>query len=359
MIRRLFTRLLIDPRDLAPAHAGFEVIGAFNPGVVRTERGSLLLVRVAERPAPQQPGFVDLPRWSAGQPVVDRLRESDVERLDARVVRIRDSGLVRLTSISHLRLAESRDGETIDSISGPIVVPENAWEEYGVEDPRITLLEGQYQVTCVCVSRHGAATELLSSNDLRTFERRGLIFCPENKDVVLFPERINSQFVALHRPNGATSFTRPEMWIARSPDLRHWGDHAPLGLAAQEWESGRVGGGAPPLRVADGWLAIYHGNRRPQRPGAIGEYFGAALLLDAADPAVVRGRSPAPVLAPELGFETEGFAGGVVFPTGVMEQDDVLLLYYGAADTCTAVAGLSRKEVLAALDRTTPRGAAA
>src|SRR5262245_40236930 len=228
--RRLFTRVLIRPEDVAPACDGFEVIGTFNPGVVRTEHGITLLVRVAERPRARAPGFVDLPRWSGGRIVVDRFHESDVQPLDPRVVRIRETGLTRLTFVSHLRLAISQNGETVDSISGPIVWPEHLLEEYGMEDPRITALEGRYQVTCVCVSRHGAATALLTTTDFQRFDRRGIIFCPENKDVVLFPERIAGDFVALHRPNGATPFTRPELWIARSPDLLHWGGHAPLNL---------------------------------------------------------------------------------------------------------------------------------
>ena len=349
MIRRLFTRLLIRPEDLAPACDGFEVIGAFNPGVVRTGRRTILLVRVAERPRNSRAGFVDLPRWSEDGVVVDRFREEDVQQFDPRVVRIRETGLTRLTFVSHLRMAVSSDGETIDEISGPILQPERIEEEYGVEDPRITALDGGYQVTCVCVSRHGAATELFATSDFQQFDRRGIIFCPENKDVVLFPGRIAGDYVALHRPNGATPFTRPEMWIARSPDLLHWGGHAPLNLPALGWQTGRVGGGAPPVRLPEGWLEIYHANRRPAREGEIGPYFGAAALLDADDPAMVRAYSPEAILAPAEEFEVTGFARGVVFPTGVVERDDVLLVYYGAADTCTAVAALSRAELLAAL----------
>jgi predicted GH43/DUF377 family glycosyl hydrolase len=349
VIRRLFTRLLVRPEDLAPACDDFEVIGAFNPGVVRTGRHTILLIRVAERPRSPGSGFVDLPRWSERGLMVDRFRDEDVQQLDPRVVRIRETGLTRLTFVSHLRMAMSGDGETIDAISGPLLQPERIEEEYGVEDPRITPLDGGYQVTCVCVSRHGAATELLSTTDFQRFERRGIIFCPENKDVVLLPERIAGDYVALHRPNGATPFTRPEMWMARSPDLLHWGGHAPLNLPAMDWQTGRVGGGAPPVRLPEGWLEVYHANRRPARAGEIGPYFGAAVLLDADDPAVVRAYSPEAILAPTQEFETTGFAPGVVFPTGVVEADDVLLVYYGAADTCTAVAALSRAELLATL----------
>ena len=79
--------------------------------------------------------------------------------------------------------------------------------------------------------------------------------------MVLFPERIGGTYAALHRPVCGTPFTRPEMWVARSPDLTHWGTHAPLIVAGGEWQSGRVGAGPPPVRVPGGWLANRIGDR--------------------------------------------------------------------------------------------------
>jgi predicted GH43/DUF377 family glycosyl hydrolase len=332
-----------------PSNEEFEVVGAFNPAVIATEAGVVLLVRVAERPRERRAGMVASPRWTDGKLTIDWIAERDLHCVDPRVVRHCESGHARLTYVSHLRVVTSRDGLTIDSSRGPVLRPAHEWEEFGVEDPRITRLGDTYYVTYVAVSRHGAATALASTRDFVEFQRHGIIFCTENKDVVLFPERIGGRYVALHRPNGATPFTRPEMWIARSDDLLHWGEHAPLHWPAAEWESGRVGGGAPPVRVEEGWLAIYHANRRPTRPGDVGDYCGAALLLDAEDPSVVRARTPDPILCPQEEFETRGFVNRVVFPTGVVERGDDLLVYYGAADTYSAVAGLSRDEVLQAV----------
>jgi predicted GH43/DUF377 family glycosyl hydrolase len=199
------------------------------------------------------------------------------------------------------------------------------------------------------VSRHGAATALASTTDFRGFDRHGVIFCPENKDVVLFPERINGQYVALHRPNAATPFCRPEMWVARSPDLIHWGRHACLHGGGADWETGRVGAGTPPVRLADGWLEIYHGNRHPTRPGEVGKYSTGALLLDASNPARVLRRSPSSIFEPSAEFERSGFVADVVFATGIVELGDSYLVYYGAADSCTAVVEFSKSEVLACL----------
>jgi predicted GH43/DUF377 family glycosyl hydrolase len=350
MLRRLYERLLLRPSDLRPTRDDLEVIGAFNPGAVLAGDEVVLLVRVAERPRERRAGFTALPRWEAGRGlVIEWVPEERLDPLDPRVVRRRDDGLVRLTFVSHLRVVRCGDGRSVREVTDVNVMPLMEAEEFGVEDPRITRLGDRYYFTYVAVSRHGAATALGSTADFRTFERHGVIFCTENKDVLLFPERIGGEYVALHRPNGATPFTRPEMWLARSPDLTHWGRHEPLHAGRGAWESGRIGGGAPPFRVPGGWLELYHGNRAPTRPGEVGAYAAGALLLDESNPAVVRGRTLEPVFEPWSEFERTGFVPDVVFPTGVVEVGDRLLVYYGAADTSTAVVELDRAELLAAL----------
>jgi predicted GH43/DUF377 family glycosyl hydrolase len=228
-------------------------------------------------------------------------------------------------------------------------MPCSELEEFGVEDPRITWLDGRYYITYVAVSRHGAATALASTADFRDFTRHGVIFCSENKDVVLFPERIGGAHAALHRPNPATPFCRPEMWIARSTDLIHWGHHGVLHGGGADWETGRVGAGTPPVRVNEGWLEIYHGSRHSTRPGEVGKYSTGALLLDPDNPARIVRRTPESIFEPEAVFECEGFVPNVVFPTGIVENEKSFLLYYGAADTCTAVVEFSREDLMATL----------
>jgi predicted GH43/DUF377 family glycosyl hydrolase len=153
----------------------------------------------------------------------------------------------------------------------------------------------------------------------------------------------------LHRPNGATPFTRPEIWVARSPDLLHWGRHQPLSWHADAWETGRVGVGPPPIRTPEGWLVVYHGNRRSDRSGAVGAYSAGALLLDRDDPTRILKRTPGPIFTPTTDFERNGFVPDVVFPTGIVPSGDSFLIYYGAADSCTAVVAFSREELLGAL----------
>ncbi len=349
-LKRLFERVLLRPADLKPSREDFEVVGVFNPGAVRRNGEVILLVRVAEQPREKRTGFTALPRWSKhGEPEIDWVKNSDLEPVDPRVVRRKADGLVRLTFTSHLRVVRCGDGRSVQGVSDTCFLPGTELEEYGVEDPRITYLYGRYYFTYVAVSRHGAATALACTEDFVSFSRQGTIFCCENKDVVLFPEWIGGAHAALHRPNPATPFCRPEMWIAWSQDLIHWGHHGVLHGGGAEWETGRVGAGTPPLRVPGGWLEIYHGSRHTTVPGTVGKYSTGALLLDAENPARILKRTPESIFEPTAEFERKGFVPDVVFPTGIVETEGTFLVYYGAADTCTAVVEFSRAELLAAL----------
>jgi beta-1,2-mannobiose phosphorylase / 1,2-beta-oligomannan phosphorylase len=352
-LTRSFNTCLLRPVDLTASQPDVEVIGVFNPGVIETEDGVVLLVRVAEQARERRQGFTALPRWDIdhGKIFIDWTKDSDLIPVDVRVVQLKDNGRVRLNFTSHLRVMHSRDGRKIEK-EGAWLKPENVYEEFGIEDPRITRIDGIYYFTYVAVSRHGVATALGSTRDFKSFKRHGIIFPPENKDVVLFPEKIGNQYCALHRPSGATRFTYPEMWVATSPDLLHWGNHQALLGGSEAWDIGRIGAGSPPIRTDAGWLEIYHGNSKNlatpeggRQRADIGTYAGAALLLDLKTPSRITGRS-GPLFVPETEFECEGFVPNVVFPTGVVERDGRLLIYYGAADTVTAVAEFSLRDIL-------------
>jgi predicted GH43/DUF377 family glycosyl hydrolase len=347
MTQRLHQQLLIRPEDVQPSNPSRQVIGTFNPGACEHDGEVVLLVRVAERPVERREGYTALPRWEGEQVVTDWVDDDDLELLDPRVVRRRADGLLRLTFTSHLCVVRSRDGRNIEQWNGARLYPRESWEEYGIEDPRIVRIGDRYWITYVAVSRHGAATALASTEDFLTFERHGIIFCPENKDVVLFPERIEGQCVALHRPVSAHPFCRPEMWLARSPDLFSWGSHQPLYGGSAEWETDRVGAGAPPLRTKAGWLEIYHASRCSESDGEVGAYVAGAMLLDLDDPARVTARSRDPILEPDASYELSGFVPQVVFPTGIVARDNIVQLFYGAADTCTALVEFHLNELLA------------
>ena len=344
-------RLLIAPHDVSPSAPDVQVEGVFNPGVVEREDGVHLLVRVAERPAETRPGWIALPSYNeAGSMRVDWIESAAVRLLDPRGVED-GRGYHHLLTVSHLRHAISRDGLTIDRVDPePFLLPRAPYESFGVEDARLTSivdLGGRPYFTYVAVSDRGIVTKLAWTDDFRTMERCGVIFPPENKDVVLFPRRIGEMFWALHRPNGATPVGRPEIWVAQSSDLIHWGGHDILRLSDEEGTFARFGAGTPPVEVSGGWLVFVHAVRPVPSAKGPGQYFVIAVLLDADRPSIVHAQSRHPLFegnAPESGRDD---LGGVVFPTGCVIRGDDVLLYCGERDSVTTVRRLDLRTVLA------------
>lgn len=350
MTLRLRAERLLGPEDLRPLNEHFKVLGVFNPGAIRVGDEVVLLVRVAETPSDDRPGFVGLPRYGeSGDTFVDWTPADELDCSDPRVVRRKSNGVVRLTSISHLRVLRRLARGDPDWTAGPVFLPESSIEEYGVEDPRITEIDGRYWITYVVVSRHGAATALASTLDFITFERHGVIFAPENKDVVLFPRKIEGKYVALHRPTAKTNFCRPEIWLSRSPDLLHWGEHQPLLSGLADWEAERIGAGPPPIELPSGWLVIYHGCGGSDQVGGVGEYCAGAVVLDLLDPAQILHRGDKPIFRPVADFEREGVVPNVVFPTALVESEATLKVFYGAADTAVGVMELPMRSLLGSL----------
>lgn len=344
-MKRFDTNPLISPRDAEPLAPGFEIIGTFNAGAVRVGEEVLLLVRVAERPLPE-PGCVAYAAWDPETGGVTArqlpLDTPGLDLSDPRVVCLH--GQVLLSSISHIRIARSRDGVRFSMEEEAAIAPEGLLEEYGVEDPRITPIDGRFIVNYSAISSVGISTVLAETQDFRSFRRLGAGFCPDNKDVAVFPERIGGLYVAFHRPSSGFS-PRPAMWLATSPDLVHWGNHTYLmGPRRGEWDSSRIGCGAVPIKTEKGWLEIYHGVDRN------GVYSLGCVLLDLEDPSKVLARSREPVLRPEAPYEREGFVPNVCFACGAVETDDGrLLVYYGGADTVVCGAETSVEELLSGL----------
>jgi predicted GH43/DUF377 family glycosyl hydrolase len=247
-----------------------------------------------------------------------------------------------LTSISHLRWARASDGLQFRVAAEPALAAAGELDAFGVEDARATRIGGEWWVNYTAVSSWGIATAAAVIRDGR-LERRGIWFPPPNRDVTPFPETIGGEYAALHRPM-PEGLGQTAIWYASSPDLRAWGGHVPVaGPRPGAWDSLKVGGGAPPFRVADGWLALYHGVDADSR------YALGALLLDAREPWRVLGRSREPVLAPETAYERTGFFGNVVFTCGAAVSGDRVRVYYGAADTVVAAADLSVEAILSGL----------
>ena len=336
---------LIKPCDIEPSRSDFEVIGVFNAGVARYKEQIILLLRVAERPVNANPDMVQTAVFNTNQNqiVIKNFKKNNPEYdfTDPRL--IKTNSLTYLTSISHLRLAKSNDGINFEIDVHPTISPTNKYETFGLEDPRITLLDGTYYIDYVAVSELGVTTCLISTKDFKTFERLGIIFSPDNKDVVIFPEQIEGKYYALHRPV-SNLLMKHDMWIAESPDMLCWGNHRYLMSTRNDyWDEIKIGAGAVPLKVDQGWLEIYHGADRNNR------YCLGAALLDSQNPYNVLGRSEEPILIPEADYECTGFFGNVVFSCGLIQDGARLCVYYGASDSSICYAELSLKEILNSL----------
>jgi len=264
-----------------------------------------------------------------------------------------------LRGISHLTVARSDDGRTGWRVDPePTVMPDpdhHPEEVWGIEDPRITWLpeREEWAVAYTAYSRRGPLVSLATTHDFRHFHRLGPAMPPEDKDAALFPRRIDGRWALIHRP---TPLAGPaHIWLAFSPDLRHWGDHTLL-LPAREgawWDAGKIGLGPPPLETPEGWLMLYHGVRST----ASGSLYRAGLaLLDLEDPRRVLHRTDEWVFGPSEPYEQTGDVGGVVFPCGWIHDPvtDELRIYYGAADSAIALATATLSDLVAYV-RSCPR----
>jgi predicted GH43/DUF377 family glycosyl hydrolase len=305
--RELFHRYEGNP-ILTAADWPYTVNAVFNPAVTRYDGETLLLVRVEDR-----------------------------------------------TGRSHLCVARSADG-----VTGWTVEPERSLEAdpgahaelFGIEDPRITTVDGEHLIVYTGYSSAGPLVALASTRDFRSFERRGVLMPPEDKDAALVPRTFGGGWALLHRPVSTVPSHEAHIWLSWSPDLRHWGDHAIL-LPAREgswWDAHKIGLGPPPLATERGWLILYHGVH-VTAAGAI--YRLGLALLDAEHPDRVLARSSEWIFGPHAPYERNGDVSDVVFPCGWLLDDDAdtLRVYYGAADTSVCLATTSVSSLLAWLDR--------
>lgn len=297
--REIFTRSSRNP-ILKPQDFPSMVNAVFNPGAVEYDGKTLLLARVEDR-----------------------------------------------TGLSCLAVATSSngvDGWQIDWDRRMQPERDSFTERWGIEDPRITRVGDEYFIVYTGYSLGGPLVCLAITRDFVTFERRGVLQPPEDKDAAIFPRTFDGRWALIHRPAPASQEHGAHIWLSRSPDLRHWGDSRVL-LAARRggwWDANKIGLGPPPLETSDGWLICYHGVRTT----ASGSSYRLGLaLLDLDDPSHVLSRGDEWVFGPHASYERAGDVHDVVFPCGWLLDDDgeTIRMYYGAADTtvCMATASLS------------------
>jgi len=257
--------------------------------------------------------------------------------------------------LSHLCAARSVNGVNgwdIDPeptlMPNPNEYPEELW---GIEDPRITYVPElqQYAVAYTSYSKGGPGVSLALTKDFRTFERYGFLMSPDDKDAALLPHRIGGLWALIHRP---MTNLGAHIWVSYSPDLRHWGGHRVMMLARKGawWDANKIGLSSPPIETERGWLVLYHGVKHTAS-GAL--YRVGLALFDILKPDVCLLRGDSWIFGPEADYERGGDVHDVVFPCGhtISPDGDTINIYYGAGDSCIALAHGSVRSLLTWLDQ--------
>ena len=365
-----FDQLIFSPADvdlsLSPLRNGLTettfVLGAFNPGLCRLPNGNLLLmVRVAEALVnPITDNKIHSIRWDkSGNFMVDAWPLGDVTMDDPRKFTIDqyNFSVIALTSLSWLLPVElTEDGTSIIQIHyNKIIAPQFTSQEYGIEDPRISLIDKRYHMTACCVSSERHSTMLYVSDDGLNYTCLGIVLDHQNKDMLLFEGKINNSFYALTRPMGESYFaTAPNslyhpgaaIHLASSPDLLHWkpSDKAFLRARKSSLSNVKIGGGTPPVLTPAGWLMLYHG---VESKTDIGCYRTFWALLDKDDPStIVYLEDNTPLLAANslltAAFSDRIYLTDVVFTTGIVSYQDDFILASGELDLACRITRITK-----------------
>lgn len=269
-----------------------------------------------------------------------------------------DYGYVGGTAFSgtNIGLALSQDGIHWQVEKEPIFAMRDA-EISRAYDPRLTVIEGTIYMTFAVDTKHGLRGAIARTEDLHHFEVLSMSV-PDNRNMVLFPEKIGGKFLRLERPMPVYSRgkDRFDIWISESPDLIYWGNSRLLaGVEDFPFANDKIGPGAPPVRTKAGWLVATHTVDIDPSRGKNGwedkwtkRYCAAVMLLDLEQPWKVLGHSRVPLIAPETDYEAkDGFRTNVVFPTGMISMPDgTIRIYYGAADTVIALATAKEADLI-------------
>ncbi len=279
----------------------------------------------------------------------------------------------------NLALAKSSNGYDFERVSSSPLLDKCAenWDGGSIEDPRIVKFGEWYFITYAAVptppgqywinggranvtdlpeeapfilKENETRTGLAITKDFKKFYRPGYLTDPtvDDRDVIIFPEKVNGKFVTLHRPmqwvGKEYGTDAPAIWMAFSDDLLQHKNLKLLAKAQYEWED-KIGGSAPPIKTEYGWFMLYHAVGKDSR------YRVGAIILDSANPEKVTHRLPYPIMEPEYDYECDGIYKGICFPCGNVVINEKLFVYYGGADQYVGVATCNFQELLEELLR--------
>ena len=304
-----------------------------------------------EKPA----GYVG-PVWRYTEnPIVDRNPIPGVARIFNSAVVPYEGAFIgvfraeQTDGVPHLYLGRSKDAihwefekEKISMVNeqGEPYMPRYAY------DPRLVKVEDAYYIIW-CTDFYGAALGLARTTDFKTFVRLDNPFIPFNRNGVLFPRRINGNYVLLSRPSDSGHTPFGDIFVSESPDLVYWGKHKHVMTRGynQWWQSLKIGGGAAPIETSEGWLLFYHGVTGTCN-GYV--YSMGAAILDIDNPSIVKYRTRDFILTPEEWYEERGFVPNVVFPCAALTDAESgrIAIYYGAADSYVGLAFTTVDEIV-------------
>lgn len=230
--------------------------------------------------------------------------------------------------ISHIGYAVSADGLVWNRLENPVLSPHNGREDYrGVEDPRVTPLDDVFYMCYTAYGENGNYPMIARSDNLITWTDVAPLEKTENKDHVLFPEKINGRYAILHR-------RRPHIWVAYSDDLITWTDHTVIMSPDpdSDWSSKSIGANGLPVKTEHGWLLFYHGYSEQHI------YCHSVALLDLEDPSKVLHRPKTKIMEPVETWEIRGDVPNVVFSCSNNIVGDELYFYYAGADRMIGLA---------------------
>jgi beta-1,4-mannooligosaccharide/beta-1,4-mannosyl-N-acetylglucosamine phosphorylase len=278
---------------------------------------------------------------------VSRIFNSAVASFNGKFV-----GVFRAETVNgrpHLHLGWSEDALdwTIDEERIDFIDEEgNLYQPLYAYDPRLVKVEDTYYIIW-CTDFYGASLGIAETKDFKTFIRLENPFLPFNRNGVLFPRKINGNYMLLSRPSDSGHTPFGDIFLSESPDMRYWGNHRHvLSKGGQGWwQNVKIGGGPAPIETSEGWLMFYHGVTGTCN-GFV--YSMGAVILDLDEPSKVKYRSGNFVLTPEMPYETTGFVDNVVFPCATLNDSETgrIAIYYGAADTVVGVAYTTIDEIV-------------
>ena len=292
-------------------------------------------------------GLKGAPIWRYNaNPIIDRNPVEGVARIFNSAVMPYEDGFIgvfrgeQTNGIPAIYMGRSADGIKwdIDSEKIPFTDEDgNPFMPQYAYDPRLVKVEDEYYIIW-CQDFYGASIGIAKTRDFEKFVRIENPFIPFNRNAVLFPRKINGNYMLLSRPSDSGHTPFGDIFISESPDMTYWGKHRHvMGPNENWWESLKIGGGATPIETSEGWLLFYHGVTGTCN-GYVYSIGGAILDID--NPSVVKYRCETFLLTPQEWYEERGFVPNVCFPCATVQNRETgqIAIYYGAADSYVGLA---------------------